>query len=88
MRTFQAEKGANASEATKHKCLCNSLLMLTTLESPSVISIVFSMRIPLRSIFYFLLQGSLLDICSYMVFCHLKITLSRFIPVFVAKVLK
>ena len=88
MRTFQAEKGASASEARKHKCLCNSLHMLTTLQGPLVISAVFSVRIPLRSIFYFPLQGSLLDICSYMVFRHLKITLPRFIPVLVAKVLK
>lgn len=50
--------------------------------------IVRSMRIPLRSIFCFPLQGSLLDISTYIFCCHLKTTLSRFIPASVAKVLE
>lgn len=49
---------------------------------------VHSMRIPLRSIFYFLLHGNLLDISTYIFCCHLKTTLSGFISASVAKVLE
>lgn len=88
MKTFQTERRANVFKARKHKCLCKSLLMFSTLEGPPIITVVFSMRIPLRSTFYSPLQGSLLAISTYMVCCPLKITLSRLIPVSVAKVLE